>query len=186
MKNIKNFALLLGLLATLASCAQTPRELDVDKLVNPLKAGDKPDIEIVEPVITEAPFKADKTRLNELSPYVPVYKDDKFDSTRSFIVGEDNENIGKTKVVAETYHNATAEEVYTWIVDHLTDTGLRVAKKEEINDQDPLIFVEADGTAHITSIGKQSFMKIDVWTLTAYPGWVRVNYEGTSDKPFSK
>ncbi|NLI40426.1 MAG: hypothetical protein GX421_04460 [Caldisericales bacterium] len=186
MKNIKNFALLLGLLATLASCAQASRELDVDKLVNPLKAGDKPDIEIVDPVIAEAPFKLDKAKLDKLSPYVSVYKDARFDPTRSFIVGEDNEYAGKTKITAETYHNATAEEVYTWIVDHLADTGLRVAKKEEIGNQDPLIFIEADGTAHITAIGKQSFMKIDVWTLTAYPGWVRVNYEGTSDKPFGK
>ena len=181
MKRKSVFFLALSITLILASCASNAMKIDPKTLFTPLAKGDKPEFQISEGV-SEAnnPFVKDSKLEKTLSRFVPIFKDPHFnrEGLPNFEVGGTDKEY--TLINADSFHKASVAEVYTWLVDHLGDAGLRLATKEEIgNNADPLVYIEAEGTAYIWAFADGQKINIAVFSLRAYPGWLKVTYSGT-------
>lgn len=172
----------------LVSCAQNTVKLDPKSMLDPLKTGDKPDFQISTGVSeSNNPFIKHEKSANKLAKYAPVYKDPFFNDQGMPAFGGEGPNDSYTKVSADSFHNAPVAQVYTWLVDHLSDAGLKLATKAQIGgNEDPLVYIEAEGTAYIKAIADDILFNIGVFGLRAYKGWVKVTYNGTRKIPYTK
>lgn len=178
---------LLAMIA-LASCTQTEISLDPKTMFDPLKKGDKPDFEISAGVSEQNnPFMSDKKIARTLAKYVPLYKDPFFNLQGLPELQGAGPNDTYTTIMADTFHKASVSESYTWLVDHLGDAGLKLATKDQLQGkEDPLVYIEADGVAYIKAFADDILFNIAVFGLRAYPGWVKVTYNGTRKIPYKE
>lgn len=181
-------ALALLAVAALASCTQAEISLDPKTMFDPLKKGDKPDFEISSGVSEQnSPFVSDKKIAQTLAKYVPLLKDPFFNAQGLPTLQGAGPNNEYTAINADVFYKASVPEAYTWLVDHLGDAGLKLATKAQLQDkEDPLVYIEADGVAYIWAFANDIKFNIAVFALRAYPGWVKVTYNGTRKLPFKE
>lgn len=186
-KKILSAVALLAMIA-LASCTQAEIQLDPKAMFDPLKKGDKPDFEISTGVSEQnSPFVAEKKVAQTLAKYVPIYKDPFFNAQGLPTLAGAGPKNEYTTINADTFHKASVPEVYTWLVDHLGDAGLKLATKAQLQGkEDPLVYIEADGVAYIKAFADEIMFNIAVFGLRAYPGWVKVTYNGTRKIPYKE
>jgi hypothetical protein len=186
MNKISSSAIAILAVIALASCTQAEVSLDPKTMFDPLKKGDKPDFIISEGISEQNnPFVSEKEIANVLSKYVPLYKDPFFNAQGLPSVQGAGPNDQYTTISADSFHKASVPEAYTWLVDHLGDAGLNLATKAQLQGkEDPLVYIEADGVAYIRSFADDIRFDLAVFGLRAYPGWVKITYNGTRKIPY--
>lgn len=178
---------LILLIILFAGCGmQEIKMIDPIQSLNPLKKGDQPEIQIAPKKVFTVSYKTQPTWEKAIKVILPVYPNPVFEITEKPGIGPDlTVKNSMSKFTINIYYKAKAEEIYTWIVDHLYEYNYKIPEKKAETDPDPLVFVALEGTAHITAMDGDADLKVDINTLTAYPGYIKVTYSGHSNKKYT-
>ncbi len=175
------FALFLSVFL-ISGCGAVQKTVEPDKFLDPIQKGAKIDIEVPKPTLKDPNVKKEPKWESIIKKLVPLYADPYFDPkmppSHKKVVPTSN----TYELEINSFHKATLAQVYTWIYDHLGDVGLRIGKKSELQDVDPLVYIEEDGRAYIFAFDKDAMLKIEVDNMPLNPGWVRVMYNGNTYK----
>lgn len=138
---------------------------------------------LANPAEVKIPFFKNATWASELSKFVPVYENPEFmpekDNGKPQIY-RNPLNKKATDLDAQTYHKADPRAVFDWFDKNYSKLGYSL--KKPADGKDPRVYIVVDEHGYFILSDGQTTMEIHIWKLDGYNGWVKVVYQGTTNK----
>lgn len=178
MKKLNYLLIIILITVSFLSCSKKEVFYTADDFLEPYSAGQVVDIPSKPAeVIIEVNYKPMPEWAKELSGMVPVYDNATFLEEKKPVMEDVPLEKGKIKISATVFHKDSSELIYSWIADNLEHYGLSINRSLP-NNEDPLIFIPADGSGSIQTTDGYYSIKIELTPIKTEPGWVMVTYNG--------